>query len=510
MQGYVPQAQYDALLARYENLAFRLQQLERMLFGVRSERFVAEEPAQQLSLFTAQAPQVAPVKEVQVAAHSRPTHPKSQPKRLALPPHLERRQTVLEPELDTTNMVRIGEEVTEILEYEAAKLWVNRIIRPKYAPKEGKNHPDGCTIHIAPLPVRPIDRCLAGITLLAIICIEKYIDHLPLYRQQLRYLRLGMSLPRATLCGWVAQTATALEILYDKLVSLVLESHYIQADETTIRVQADKKPKNKGSTISSPTSKPRRGKTHQGYYWAFHDVSRRLVFFRYDKSREQQVPYGLLKDFCGILQSDAYTGYDGLDKAYPIRQVYCWAHARRHFEKALGNDKERATYVLKQLQVLYAVERQATEQQLDVTHRQLLRQQKALPIVTELFDWMDQHIDWVLPQSPIGKALSYALRRKKQLMYYLQDGQVEIDNNLIENAIRPIALGRKNYLFCGSHAAAQRAAIFYSLFACCRQHQVDPYSWLVDVLTRLPTHPVNRVEELLPHLWKASKNNHPF
>ena len=500
MQGYVPQAEYDALLASYHSLAFRLQQLERMLFGAKSERFISEQPPQQLSLF-APAPEAAveeqEVKEVAIEAHTRQSGSKKRPKRLTLPEHLERRQTVLEPEVDTTDMDKIGEEVTEILEYEPAKLIVHRIIRPKYVAKQGKNDPQGCTIYIAPLPRRFIERCIAGVSLLAIILIEKFIDHLPLYRQQQRYYRLGIELSRSTLCGWVAQAAIELEILYDKLVSLVLQSQYIQADETTIRVQEKKQPKNKGST-----EKTKKGKTHQGYYWGFHDVTSRLLFFRYDKSREQTVPYSVLRDFAGKLQVDGYTAYEGLDQLCAVILVNCWAHARRKFDEALGNDKRRASYVLERLQGLYAIERQAREQQLDFSARRELRQQKAKPILVELFDWLEKQIDGTLPQSPIGVAVRYTLKRKKELMRYLEDGELEIDNNLMENAMRPIALGRKNYLFCGSHDAAQRAAIFYSLFACCRLHEVDPYKWLVDVMRRLPNHPVNRVEELLPHLWK--------
>lgn len=497
MQGYVPQAEYDALLARYESLAFRFKQLERMLFGARSERFVAEAVPEQLSLFADLVVESAEADQITIAAHTRPSRPKRQPKRLALPDHLERQVVILEPDVDITHMEKIGEEVTETLEYQPAKLFVQRLVRPKYVAKTLKNDPQGCRVHIAALPLRCFDRSLAGITLLAIICIEKYMDHLPLYRQRLRYLRLGMNLPRSTLCGWVAQTAEVLQVLYDKLRSLVLQSQYLQVDETGIRVQQDTKPKTKGSMGG-------KRKTHQGYYWGFQDVTHRLLFFRYDKSREQTVPYEVLQDFSGKLQTDGYKAYEGLDVRYGIQLINCWAHARRKFEEALGNDRRRAAHVLKRLQILYGIERQARTTSLNVQQRRDLRQQEAKPVVDQLFEWLEEQVDQVLPQSPIGKAVNYTLKRKKQLMYYLEDGEVEIDNNLIENAIRPIALGRKNYLFCGSHAAAQRAAIFYSLFACCRQHEIDPYHWLVDVLARLPAHPINRIEELLPHVWKAS------
>jgi transposase len=474
-----------------------------MLFGAKSERFIPEQAPGQLSLFGSSQPQAEAEtpKEVKVGEHRRQAAAKGQPKRLALPEHLERRVTTLEPDVDTSGMEKIGEEVSETLEYEPAKLVVHRIIRPKYVPKEGKNDPDGCKVHIAALPMRPIERCMAAATLLAIICIEKYIDHLPLHRQRMRYRRLGMDFPSSTICGWVAQVAVLLEILYDKLVDLVLQSQYLQVDETTIRVLQRRRPKNRGSTL-----KPKKGKTHLGYYWAFYDVNKGLLFFRYDKTRQQTVPYSVLKDFEGVIQVDGYAAYEGIDLIYNIVLVNCWAHARRKFDQALGNDQRRASYVLIQLQKLYELEQQARKLELDAEARGEMRRQKAKPIVIELFEWLEQESLEVLPKSPIGMALSYTLKRKEALMRYLHDGQLEIDNNLVENAMRPIALGRKNYLFAGSHDAAQRGAIFYSLFECCRQHEVDPYEWLVDVLNRLPAHPVNRVEELLPHLWKPLNN----
>ncbi len=521
MQGYVPQAQYDELKARHDELktqhdelkashdklAFRLEDVLRMLFGAKRERFIPEVPPNQMSLFAKAEQEVLeadqPIKEVEVPAHTRQAKPKNTPKRLGLPLHLERQEVILQPQVDTTNMVQIGEEVTETLDYRPAKLVVIRTIRPKFVLSEHKNTAEGCTVHIASVPERPINKCIAEAALLAIILIEKFIDHLPLYRQQRRFIRLGMNIPRSTLCGWVAQSGQLLEVLYNKVVQLVLQSQYIQADETTIKVLEDKKPKDKKQANN------KKGKTHQGYYWAFYSVSSKLLFFRYDKSRAQTVPYSELQNFSGTLQADGYSAYEGMDKLFDIILANCWAHARRKFEKALSNDKQRASHALLVIQKLYAIERQARKEGLNFKQRQTLRQQKALPILTSFFQWMDQQYDQVLPQSPIGKALAYSMRRKKPLMQYLSDGEIEIDNNLVENAMRPIALGRKNYLFAGSHQAAQRAAIFYSLFACCKNHGIDPYVWLVDVLKRLPTHPINRVEQLLPHLWKPLQDNQP-
>lgn len=505
MQGYVPQAEYDALKVYCEKLEFQIAEFKRMIFGAKSERFVPEQESTQLSLFSApltEAEEQGPVKETKVESHTRISQSKAKPKRQVLPDWLERRVEVLEPDVDTSNLVKIGEEITERLEYQAAKLVVHQIIRPKYAPGPDKNSAEACTIHIAALPTHPILRCMAAVSLLAIIAIEKYLDHLPLYRQQGRYGRLGMDISRSTLCGWVAQTADVLAILYDKLVELVLLSRYIQGDETTIRVLEGKSKNQDGCS-----GKKKKNKTHQGYYWVFHDVTNKLLFFRYHHSREQGIPYKILQFFTGILQVDGYSAYQGMDKLFGLTLIHCWAHARRKFEKALGNDRQRAAYVLEKLQPVYALEERARKEQLSFEQRGRLRREKALPVIKALFEWLEEQINYVLPSSPIGEAIAYTLKRKKELMHYLEDGELEIDNNLVENAIRPVALGRKNYLFAGSHDAAQRAAIFYSLFACCRQHQVDPYQWLVDVLNRLPDHPVNRIEELLPHLWQPLNHN---
>ncbi len=500
MQGYVPQAQYDDLLARYQQLGFRLQQLERMVFGAKSERYVPERSPGQLSLFGQGAtPDAAPVT---VPAHERKGVKRTErPVRLQLPGHLEREETVIEPDVDTTNMVRIGEERTEMLAYTPPKLTVKVIVRPKYAPQKTRENPaDPVTIHIAPLPSRFIDKCIAHESLLTSILTDKYVDHPPLYRIAARFERQGVTVPRSTMGGWIAQSADQIVVVYNKLMALVLGSNYLQVDETRMEVLANGPPKRRKG------GKPKKRKTHRGFMWGYLGVHEKLVFFDYDPTRQATNPAERLKGFTGTLQTDAYDVYDQVRKAYPeLTHYHCLNHARRGFEKALAGDARRAGHALEEFQLLYAIERRAREENWDTQKIKRIRQEEARPILERLFGWMETELPGLRPKGPMAQAMGYMLKRKERMSHYLTDGSLLIDTNPVENAFRPIAVGRRNYLFAGSHEGAQRAAIFYSLFACCKLHEVDPAEWLADVMKRLPEHPVNQVEKLLPHLWKKEK-----
>lgn len=505
MEGFIEIEKYHQLQQEVEQLKFQMEQLKRMVFGAKSERFISSQSPEQLNLFGEEENQVPPAK-VKVEAHEKRVGKQvKKPKRLPLPQHLERKEEVLEPTVDTTEMVKIGEERTETLVYTPAELHVKVVVRPKYAPKSTTslvNTSEGaCKIHIAPMPSRFIEKCVADETLLAAISVDKFVDHLPLYRIIGRFNRLDVPIPRSTMSGWIAQSAHRLAPLYNKLVELVLASNYLQVDETRIEVQTNAPPIRK-------KGKRKKGKTHRGYYWGYLAIHQNLLFFEYDKLRAADNPAKNLKDFKGTLQTDCYDVYDQIRKAYSsLTHYHCLNHARREFEKALSNDKKLATHALEQFQVLYAIERKAKENNWDAEHLLQIRQQKAKPILEKLFDWMEQESPQTLPKSPIGKAMGYMLKRKQRMMHYLTDGMLVIDTNPIENAIRPIAVGRKNYLFAGSHDAAQRAAIFYSLFACCKMNEVEPLEWMTDVMQRLPEHPINRIEELLPHIWKEKQNS---
>jgi hypothetical protein len=297
-----------------------------------------------------------------------------------------------------------------------------------------------------------------------------------------------MKIPASTLDGWFEAACLLLEPLYETLAKQVLTSTYLQADETPVPV-LDKKKK---------------GETHRGYHWVYYSPEKKLVLFDYQPGRGREGPSKLLKDYKGYLQTDGYAVYEQFEDRQDIILVGCLAHARRKFEQALNSDKSRAEKVLLWMQMLYAVERQAREENLSKEERYLLRQEKALPVMEELETYILTEYQQVLPKSSIGKAFHYLVSRYHKISEYLRSGRLEIDNNLVENSIRPVALGRKNYLFAGSHAGAERAAIVYSLLGSCKLQNINPYDYLSDVLQRLPEHPVNRLAELLPPLWKPA------
>jgi hypothetical protein len=250
--------------------------------------------------------------------------------------------------------------------------------------------------------------------------------------------------------------------------------------------------------------KQKQGETHRGYHWFYYSPEKKLVLFDYQPGRGREGPAKLLKDYKGYLQTDGYAVYEQFEQREDIILAGCLAHARRKFEQALDNDKTRAEKILLWMQHLYALEREARQENLSIEDRYLLRQEKARPVMDGLGEYIVKEYEKVLPKSSIGKAFHYLTARYNKIYEYLQNGRLEIDNNLVENAIRPVALGRKNYLFAGSHAGAQRAAMIYSLLGSCKQQNINPYEYLPDVLQRLPEQPMNHLAQLLPPLWKPA------
>lgn len=463
-------------LARIEH---ELAQLKRLVFGVKSERFEGAAAAGQASLFGGDVP------AADVAPHASETVtrkvPARKPVRQALPSHLPREVVVIEPEEDTAGLRKIGEEVTETLDYRPAKLVVMRRVRPKYVDPKAEER----GVVIADLPPRPLEKGMAEAALLAHVAIEKYADHLPIYRQVQRFKRQGITIAESTLGGWIATTADLLGPLYDALRREVVASGYIQADETPIPVQDQNK----------------KGTTHRGYYWVYHAPAPGLVVMDYQQGRSRAGPAAWLDGYKGALQSDGYRAYEHFDGLPGITGYGCWAHARRYFFEAKDNDAARAEYALREIKKLYAIERELAGSEPEA--RREARHERAVPVLDVFRVWLEANRG--LPKSPWGKAVNYALARWEKLTRYTKDGHIEIDNNLVENAIRPIALGRKNYLFAGSHDTARRAAVIYSLLATCKKHDVNPQTWLADALARIPTHPHKQVADLLPHHWKQRK-----
>jgi len=472
---------YDELQARIVQLEFENKNLKKVLFGQKRERFIPENNDDQLT-FLALPVSSEPLSETEKITYTRNkrNQKKKHPSRQLLPASLPRHEIVIEPEEDTTGMKKIGEEITEELEFEPAKVYVNRYIRPKYALPQDEG------VVIGLLPTRPIEKGIAGPGLLAHISISKYVDHLPLYRQIQQFGRLGIDLADSTINGWVRATSELIDPVAELMRQQVLKSGYLMVDETPIKVQ-------------DPGIK---GKNHQGYYWVYYDPLSKQIFFDYQKGRGREGPNKILKDFKGYLQTDGYAGYNELGERNDITPLGCMAHARRYFKDALDSDPERADWMLHHIQILYKIESYARDNLLTHERRYQERQNQSAIVMDVIKNWLNVESQKVLPKSPIGKAISYMLKQWPRLEVYLTDGQLEIDNNQVENAIRPIALGRKNYLFAGSHNGARRAAALYTIMTNAKLQGVEPFHYFRDILTRIPDHPYKNLEQLLPQNWK--------
>lgn len=473
---------------RVNEMQFQIDQMKRLLFGAKRERFIPTKDDKQLTLpFEADEPQ-DPEKEQEVVTYVRSKKGKREnhPGRFALPAHLPVEEIVLEPQEDTTDMKCIGKEVTDQLELIPAKLFIKRYIRPRYIKQldtEGLNH-EGV---IAKLPEFPIEKGIAGPGLLAQIIVDKFVDHLPIYRQIARFKREEIQLSKSTINGWQESVCNLLEPLYNTLKNRVLSQGYLQVDETPIQV----------------LDKSRKGKPFRGYHWIYYSPIEKTVLFDYRDGRSRAGPTELLKNFKGYLQTDGYKVYDVFDRNTDIIQLNCMAHARRGFDKALSYDKKNAEYALLMFQKIYDIERRAREEGMSPAERHSLRLEESLPVLNELGKWIANTYKTALPKPPLGQALAYCIPRWDKLMAYLNDGMLEIDNNLAENSIRPIALGRKNYLFAGSDRGAERAAMFYSFFGTCLKNDVNPLDWLRHTLEVIPSYKVSRLEELLPQRYKS-------
>jgi len=398
----------------------------------------------------------------------------------------------------------IGQEVSEQLDYVPAKLTVVEHVRLKYACPhcEAQAAETGPQIRTAEKPLAPIERGLAAPGLLAYVIVSKYGDHLPLHRLEHILERHGIQIARSTLCDWAAQCANVLRPLYDLMVQRVLQSKVIHTDDTPVDV-LDRS----------------RTQTRTGRFWVYlGDADHPFTVFTYTPSRSRDGPMEFLKNWGRdrpvFLQADAFGGYDGIyagQAGGQVTEVACWAHARRKFYEARTSDLAVSTQALAYIRLLYDVEDAANEQfqQQDpaakhprAAFRLALRQESAVPRLEQFRGWLKaqqaQHGGPVLPKSPLGEAITYVFNQWDALRVYTTDGDLAIDNNASENALRRIALGRKNWLFCGSDAGGHTAAVLFSLIATCQRHKVEPFTYLRDVLTRIATHPISRLAELLP------------
>ena len=386
------------------------------------------------------------------------------PVRKALPDSLRREIIEIFPKYIPDGAKQIGQAETEVLEIIAAEIFVKKYIRYKYAlPKE-----EG--VIIGEMPKLPLHKSNAGASILAFLLIGKFLDHLPWYRQRQQFKRNGLVLSDSTVNNWFKGVSELLRPLYNLMVEIVLRSGYLQVDESTIPVQDPEK----------------KGSTHTGYFWVYHSPPDKIVVFDYQKGRAAKYPKEFLKDFQGHLQTDGYEAYGFIGRQQGLVHHGCMAHARRKFIESEKNDRKRSEQMLDLIGKLYTIEKQARESGMESDERYKLRQEKSKPVLQEIKAWLDENINVVTPDSKIGKAIGYMLSQWKKLECYIDSGKVEIDNNLVENKIRLLALGRKNFLFSGNHDAAQNAAMMYSFMGTCKANDINPSKWLPYAISKLP------------------------
>jgi transposase/regulator of replication initiation timing len=421
--------------------------------------------------------------EEKVREHIRRKHPG----RKALPPELPRIEHYLDiPEedkytADGKERPLIGVDVTEKLDYQPSSLVVNRYIRPKYGADDDI---EGSGVKQHPPVDGPIGKGLAEPGLLANIITEKYEHHTPLYRQELKYLRLGVDISRKTMAGWMTRCAVILKILYELMRERVLNYDIALNDDTPVKVLD-----------------PGSGKTHQGYLWCtVGGEDLKYTMYNFTMSRGRAGPSEFFKGYKGFLLTDDYAGYNEVLGAEAIVPVGCWTHARRYFKEAQDTSPKVANEILTLIARLYQIEQKAkglsSEERLKIRRLESRRQ------LAKILLWLRARKTAYLPRSPIAQAIRHALKIRRELTRYTTDGRLPIDNNLAENGIRPIALGRKNWLFLGSETGGETAAILMTFCATCRKLKINTWEYLTDVLQRINTHPMSKIDELLPDRWK--------
>ena len=494
--------QNEKLQERIKELTAQVAWLNRQLFGRKAEKLPVYDPGMQ-DLFAdefaslqrkAEEKRDEAVEKTEKESAGEKSRKRQNRKMIEDLPVLE--TEVIKPDgMDLSLYRRIGEEVTRVVKHKPGMLYVKEIIRPKYALKDNTQlPPEGQKgVEIAPMPLMPVDKCIADTSLLAEILIQKYEYHVPFYRQIQQYRHLGMKgLTESTLDGWFKKTVGLLQPLHEVLKQEVFSCDYVQADETTV-----------------PVINRDKHKADKEYLWMVRSVMEKLVVFHYDEgSRAGAVIESLANQyhFKGYLQCDGFAGYETAFKTNPgVQLVNCLVHIRRHFEQALDENREMTEHGLTQIQQVYKIEHGCNEAGLSYEERKKKRQELARPILEAMKTWMETEGIKYSPRSQAGKAITYAYTRWGNVMRCLEDGRLLWDNNLAENVIRSITLGRKNYLFCGNHEAAVNMSVICSLLATCKAHDVNPRDYLNDIIARMPYHKKATNEELLnllPHKWK--------
>ncbi|NKB55107.1 MAG: IS66 family transposase [Alphaproteobacteria bacterium] len=482
-----------SLASEVKSQAVLIEKLQHQLAGMRQHRFGSRSEALDQLALTLEDEEIAasaqePASDDANADQS--AAPKDKPKRKPLPGHLPRNETTLSPG-DACGecggaLKTLGDDVTEELEYVPGRFVVNRIVRPRMA----------CTccetFHQAALPSRPIEHGRPGPGLLAHVLVNKYADHSPLYRQSQIFQREGIDLDRSTLADWVGKSTALLEPLADAVARHVLKGQALFADDTPVKMLT-----------------PGSGKTRTARLWAYVRDERPwageahpAAWYQFSSDRKGVRPREHLADFTGFMHADGYAGFNDLYRTGKVTEVACMAHIRRKFvdiHKAQGS--AIAEEAIKRIATLYGVEKEVRGQSPD--QRVKIRQRQSKPIFDDLESWLHAQLTRISGKSPLAGAIRYALTRMKKLRPYLDHGFLELDNNTAERSMRPIALGRKNYLFMGSEAGGKSAAIAYTLIETAKLNGVDPQAWLTDTLACIADHKINRIDELLP--WRYAQ-----
>lgn len=490
---------YLGLISELSKAQNKIQDLEqqicwfkRRFFGSKADKILPEDPSQFKIPFEEDPSQGDKIKQAEEQAkHAEEEQEKKKKEfkskvkphsRMPIPKDYPRVTEIIYPEGDLTDARCIGAEITEKLEFEPGRVYVRQIVRIKYIfPGEAM------VPAIAPLPTFAIPSGNAGEGLLAHLIVSKYADHLPLNRQIDIFKRGDFHLSSSTASDWCMAAAQVLEPLYNELRIHLQKCYYVLADETPCPVLKSEKS----------------GSLHRGYMWAFYNTEEIYPFFEYRKGRGYDGADTLFTPDIKVVQSDGYGAYEIFETRKGCTHLCCWAHTRRKFIESQEADPPRARYVLNEIKKLYDIERWAKRNKYTPEEIKDLRQENAYPIIRKLEQWLLDNKNGVRKDSQIGRAMEYMYVRMEKLTRYTTDGRFMIDTNLIERSIRPLTVGRKNYLFAGSHNSADTAAIFYTLIGCCKAHDVNPFFYLRDMLTRVLEHKdIKDYSSLLPWNWK--------
>ncbi len=483
---------YENAQRQIEQLKHQIELLTRRLYGSRSERYEADQFFMDDLLRATQNAAVAeeqPKIEVK-ATERRKARPHG---RTAIPEHLKRVEILLdlpdEKKIDPATgekLMKLRDEVSEKIAWDPGSWYVKRFVRPLYVKADRQSEAAG--VFSTAMPDSPIDKCKADNSVLALVAVKKWADHLPVYRQLEIFRREGIKIASSTLESWSIDPLLACEPLYEALKKSVLSAPVVATDDTPVNMQV-----------------PGLGKTRSARFWVYvAGAGPPQRFFDFSEDRRKEHPAAILEYYRGFLQADAYGGYDELFKLNRyIIEVGCWAHARRKFDEAKTSAPEESTEMLGRIRLLYDIERKIKDATPD--EKLAVRQAESSILLAALFQRAAEMTRNALPSSPLGKALTYALNQREALLCYVTDGRLRIDNNLAENAIRPLALGRKNWLFAGSARGGKACAIALSLIQSARALDINCYDYMLDVYNRIMSHPVSKLDELLPANWKAAR-----